>query len=313
MIPALQTPRAGRIGFALLVGLVLLPAGAASAAGTDCSGTWRLDVAPATPDKEAWLSADSWCRAARLPRSFTAEVRPGADGRPTLTGTPVKLKDVMVGGGRCELQFAGPTTGPKTYYELSIEVNASGAPVQGKARCAERTRESGEESSGITIELAVTGARSAAAAPPTPAPAGQLPPAGLDRAAASVVAACRKRDARALWRMMTPRFRSELDDRAADVRRSVPAADLQALFGHRGRPATFKGEAYLRHAVAGDSAANPCWRAERWDLRPGAAIADGFVVPVQSADGLAFDLRLTRRDRAWLLDQISKSAPAPKP
>jgi hypothetical protein len=302
----------GRIGFAFAVGLALLPARGAGAAGTDCSGSWRFDVTPATPDKEAWLSADSWCRAAKLPRTFSAELRTGPDGRAVVTGTPLRPTDVMAGSGRCEFQFAGPAASPTKVHELSIEVNASGTPIQGKARCAERTKVSDEKTDGISIELAVTGTRSTAAAPAGPSGPGAAVPAGADKAAAAVVAACRKREAPALWKMMTPRFRSELDGRAADVRRSVPAADLRSLFGHKGRPATFKGEAFLRHAVAEDSPANPCWRVERWDVRPAAATSSGFVVPVQSADDLAFGLTFTRNGRGWLLDQISKSVPAPK-
>ena len=59
----------GRLRVAPALGLLLL-ARTAGAADGDCSGTWRFQVAPPEPEKEAWLSPQSWCRAQRLPRTL---------------------------------------------------------------------------------------------------------------------------------------------------------------------------------------------------------------------------------------------------
>src|SRR5215831_10026175 len=98
---ALQSRRAGRLGVPLVLAVCFSPARMAGA--TDCSGSWRFEVASkVSPDAETVLSADSWCRAAKLPRTFTAEVRAGANGRAIITGTPQPPTDVLAGGGTCE-------------------------------------------------------------------------------------------------------------------------------------------------------------------------------------------------------------------
>lgn len=291
--------------------LSLVSARDAGAAGTECWGTWRFDVSRPRPDQEQWLAPDSWCRGAKLPRTFTAEARPGPDGRGILTGAPLRLLDVMKGSGRCEFQFSGPPAVAPRYYELSIDVNASGAVVEGKAHCAERTRESEDKSTGVAVDIPVAGGHSAAAGTPVPTHSPASAASGADRQAAAAVAACRHRDADALWKAMTPRFRSELDDRAAQVRRAA-AADLRRLFGYQGRPQDFKGLAYLRSVVNGeDSSTNPCWRADQWKLSPAVASSSGYVVPVER-DDVAMGFTFTKNDRDWQLDQMSKWARVPK-
>src|ERR1043165_8954108 len=131
MTPSLRGTRIEWAGFVVAFALAAVPA-RASAAGTECWGTWRFEVSRPTPDQEQMLEKDSWCRSAKLPRTFTAEARPGWEGRGILTGTPVRLLDIMKGGGRCECQFAGPPAAAPRYYELAIDVNATGAVVEGK-------------------------------------------------------------------------------------------------------------------------------------------------------------------------------------
>ena len=184
------------------------------------------------------------------------------------------------GGGRpLRVPVPGASTGPK-YHDISIDVNASGTVVQGKARCTEHVRKSEEKSSGLGIDLAVTGTHSPVVGGPVPAPSNPSLP-GVDNLAAAVVAACRKRDADSLWKTMTPRFRSEVGDRAAQVR-SAAGPDLRRLFGYKGRLANFDGLAYLRTTVKRDDRAmNACWHADEWKLSPALADSGGYVVPVE--------------------------------
>jgi hypothetical protein len=296
MKAALQLRRVGGLCFTLVLGWGLVPAREAGAAG-ECWGSWRFELAAPEPDKEVWLSADSWCRGAKLPKKLTVEVRPGEHGRAVMTGAPLRPSDVLAGAGRCEFQFAEGDGGAPKNHELSIEVSDSGA-VRGTARCSERKPASGGTRGGMSISVAVTGSRSSGADPRAGAP---------DPRAATVVAACRQRDGDALWKMLTPRFRAELDRRAAELRRSLPASELRNLYGHKGPPRTFNGLAFLRHVVkADDSPDSPCSGAESWTVPPGVA-SDGPLVTVQRKDGFAFTLRFARGDGGWQLDQISKS------
>ncbi len=295
-----------------LLGLGLVPARDARGASTDCSGTWRFDLARPTTDQEPWLWPDSWCRGKRLPRTFTVEARRGPDGSMTLTGTPLPPADIIFGGGRCEFQFSGPEMGPSKYHELTIEVNASGSIVQGKAHCAERTRDSADKASGVAIDVAVTGSHAREIGAPVPVPS--APPAPMaaaipsapDGVAASVAAACRQRDPDALWKLLTARFRLELDKEATRVRHAVPASDLGKLFRHEGRAAEFKGRAFLRYVVATESPRNPCWGVDHWEMRPAVATEGGYVVTVQTENAV-FGLRIKRGDRGWQLDRVSKA------
>ena len=294
-----------------LVALALAPG--ARANGADCSGKWRFEVASPTPDRDAVVSADSWCRAAKLPRTFTADVRFGPDGRAVVTGTPQRPTDLNAGAGRCEFQFSGPVRGPK-YDDITIDVNASGAVLQGTALCKEHVRESEEKTSGIGFALALTGSHSPGTGAPVPAPPDKAPasPSVVDKLAAAVVGACRKRDADSLWKTMTPRFRSEVDDRAAQVR-SAAGPDLRRLFGYKGRPANFDGLAYLRTTVKRDDRAmNACWHADEWKLSPALADSGGYVVPVERG-GFVSGFRFTKNERGWQLDQMSKWVPVVKP
>lgn len=223
-----------------------------------------------------------------------------------MAGDPLQPTDVLVGGGRCEFQFSEDTGGLPKNHELSVEVNATGTVVEGTARCSEREPKSaGEMRRGITIGVAVTGSRSSLL---------ETVAAGLEPMAAAVVTACRRQDPHALWKMMTPRFRAEIDRRAAEIRRAVPAADLRKLYGHRGRVGTFTGLPFLRHAVrTAGWTGNPCAEADGWHLGPAVAKPDGWVMAVRRADGFAFSLRFTRDDRGWHLDQISKVMPLRSP
>src|SRR5262249_11159459 len=109
----------------------------------------------------------------------------------------------------------------------------------------------------------------------------------------------------ALWKLLTPRFRSEVDNRAAQVRRAA-ASDLHRLFGYQGPPQEFKGLAYLRAIVkGGESPTNPCLGAERWTVSPAdATSAAGYIV--QRGDDYAMGLKFITTDGGWRLDQMSK-------
>jgi hypothetical protein len=288
-----------RVGFAVGLAALLLAAPVDGAGDDPCLGSWRFDLAAPEPAKEAWLSHDSWCRASRLPRTLVVEVRRGQDGRAIMTGTPLQPADVLAGHGKCDFRFSGSSRGLPQNHELAIEVDDAAGIVHGTGRCSQLRPEPDGTRSGATIEVAVTGSRSANANAPRPA---------VDQPAAAIIAACRQSDAKALWQLLTPRFRAELDRHAARVRRSVPAGDLETLYGHRGRPETFTGLAFLSHAVhTPGSPDNPCAGVEHWELGPGTATADGYVQAVHRSDGFAFSLKLTRGGRGWLLDQITKS------
>ena len=308
----LRSWRVSHLAFALV--LAFLFSLARSVRAADCSGIWRFEVAPLVPDAENHLSADSWCRAAKLPRTFTAEVRSGPNGRAVLTGTPQPPTDVAAAGGTCEFEFPGPASGPR-YHDITIEVKASGTVVEGKGHCTEHIRESKEKSSGAGINVSVTGSHLPVAGGPVPAPPGAVPASGRpgpDRLAVSVVAACQQRDAEALWKMMSERLRSEVDNRAAQVRRAA-GSDLRRLYGYKGRPEDFKGLAYLRTTMNGeDSAANLCWRVNDWELSPAVTTTGGYVVPVERGD-YAMGFTFSKNDRGWQLDQMSHWARVAKP
>jgi hypothetical protein len=296
--------RVGRLGLPLVVAFLLWPAHAVGA--TDCSGIWRFEVALLVPEADRYVSADSWCRGAKLPRTFTAEVRSGPNGRPVVTGTPQPPTDLGAVSGTCEFEFAGPAMG-RRYHDIKLEVNASGAVVDGKGLCTEHTRESEEKSSGIGVQVSVKGSHSPVPGGPVPAPQRSVPasgPPGPDRLAASIVAACQRRDADALWKMMSPRLRSEVDNRAAQVR-SAGAASLRRLYGYQGRPEDFKGPAYLRTTMTSeDSPTNLCWRVNEWEWSPAVPSAAGYVVPVERGD-YAMGFTFTKNERGWQLDQMS--------
>jgi hypothetical protein len=309
----LQPSRVGRLGFPLVLTFLLSPARAVGA--TDCSGIWRFEVAALVPESEKYVSADSWCRAAKLPHTFTAEVRLDPNGRATVTGTPQRPTDLYAVGGRCEFQFPGPEKGP-TYHDIKFEVNASGAVVEGTGVCMEHTRESQDKSTGIGVHLSVRGSHLPVTGGPVPGPpgsgAGPAPPGsapapgppGPDRLAVSVVAACQLRDAKALWKMMSPRLRSEADDRAAQIRSGAGSA-LRRLYGYKGRPENFKGLAYLRTTMTGeDSPTNLCWRVKEWEWSPAVPTAAGYVVPIERGD-YAMGLTFTKNAQGWQLDQMS--------
>jgi hypothetical protein len=307
-----QPSRVGRLGFPLVLAFLLSPARAVGA--TDCSGIWRFEVAPLVPEAEKYVSADSWCRAAKLPRIFTAEVRSGTNGQPIVTGTPQRPTDLYAVSGRCEFQFPGPVSG-RRYHDVTIEVNASGTVVQGNGHCTEHTRESEEKSSGIGVNLSVTGSHLPVAGGPVPAPPGSVPvsgPPSPDRLATSVVAACLVQNADALWKMMSPRLQSEIDDRATQVRRAA-GSNLHRLYGYKGRTGDFRGLAYLHTIMNGDdSPANLCWRVKEWEWSPAVPTAAGHVVPIERGD-YAMGLTFTKNDQGWQLDQMSQWARVPKP
>lgn len=278
------------------------------AAAADCWGRWQLQLAAPLPDQESWLTPGSWCRGKTLPRTFTVDISRSETGRLHTAGDPFSPTELAVGAGQCEFQFSEDTGVLPKNHELSIEVNAAGTVLKGKARCSEKKPKPEDPErmrGGITIELAVTGSR---------LPLPEVLAAGLESTASDVVGACQRRDPDALWKMMTPRFRAEIDQWASQVRRAVPAADLRKLYRHRGRVGTFTGLAYLRYAVRTEGwTGNPCAEAAGWELGQAIAKPDGWLMAVRRADGYAFSLRFTRDGRGWHLDQMSQVMPVHKP
>ena len=309
---ALPSWRTGRLGFLLVLAFLFSSARAVGA--TDCSGIWRFEVGRPTADTEKYLSAGSWCRAAKLPRTFTVQVRSGSNGRPVVTGTPQRPTDLYAVSGRCEFQFPGPDSGPK-YHDISIEVNASGAVVEGKGLCTEHTRESENKSFGTGVHVSVTGSHLPATGGLVLGPPGSASASGPpdpDRLAVSIVAACQLQNADALWKMMSPRLRTEVDNRAAQVRGGAGSA-LRSLYGYKGRPEDFKGLAYLRTTMnKEDSPTNLCWRVNEWEWSPAVPTAAGYVVPVERGD-YAMGFTFMKNDLGWQLDQMSHWERTPKP
>ncbi|HLK92927.1 MAG TPA: hypothetical protein VKZ18_23745 [Polyangia bacterium] len=308
---ALPSWHVGRLGLPLMLGFLLSPARAVGA--TDCSGVWRFEVSLLAPEADKYVSAESWCRAAKLPRTFTAQVRSDPNGRTVVTGTPQRPTDLYAVSGRCEFQFPGPDQGSK-FSDIKLEVNASGAAVEGTGVCMEHTRESEDKSTGVGVHLSVKGSHLPATGGSIPAPPEAAPasgPPGPDRLAASIVAACMVRDADVLWKMMSSRLRSEVDGRAAQVRSAGEPA-LRRLYGYKGRLEDFKGAAYLRTTMNGeDSPTNLCWHVKEWEWSPAVPTPAGYVVPVERGD-YAMGFTFTKSERGWQLDQMSHWERVPK-
>jgi hypothetical protein len=112
--------------------------------------------------------------------------------------------------------------------------------------------------------------------------------------------------------MMSPRLRSEVDGRAAQVR-SAAGSRLGRMYGFKGRPEDFKGLAYLRTTMNDeDSPTNLCWRVKEWEWSPAVPTAAGYVVPVERGD-YAMGFTFTKNARGWQLDQMSQWARVPRP
>ena len=295
----------------LVLGLVLCLSRSAQAG--DCWGSWRFEVSAPSQEKENWLSPESWCRGARLPRTLAVDLKRVGESEFTLTGTPLHPTDFLRGGRHCEFVFAEGIGGVPKNHALSIEVNESGAAVSGKARCSEKEPVPLKgPRPGITIDLAVTGSRSSSSGAGLHDARSSSDVPVIDPRPAAVLAACKQRDGGALWKIMTPRFQSEVNRRAAQLRGSLPASDLKELYGHTGRIAAFTGVKYLRQIVkAPDSPDSPCSGVEQWEVGQGAVSAGRFVVPIQREEAFAFALSFTVKFRTWKLDQISKAVRTP--
>lgn len=98
----------------------------------DCLGQWRLTIGAFAELEVSPQEKDSWCRS--LPHDLTVELRKDPNGRPSVAGAPLQPTDVLVGAGKCEFQFDGPTTGVPANYSLTIEV-PSDASADGRAKC----------------------------------------------------------------------------------------------------------------------------------------------------------------------------------
>lgn len=297
----------------LVIGLVLCLSRSVQAG--DCWGSWRFEISAPSQEKEDWLSPESWCRGARLPRTLAVGLKRDGESGFTLTGTPLQPRDLLRGGRHCEFVFAEGTGGVPKNHTLSIEVNESGDVVSGKARCSEKEPAPLKgPRPGITIDLAVTGSRSSSSDASLHGARSSSGAPVIDPRPAAVLAACKRQDGKALWTMMTPRFQSEVNGRAAQLRHSLRATDLNELYRHTGPSSAFTGLAYLCQVVKSPhSPDNPCSDVEQWEVGESAGSAGGFVVPIQRGDGFAFALTFTGKARRWKLDRISKAVRPPRP
>ena len=294
-------------GFYLLSAMLLFQSGPASAAGTKCVGQWHLDLSPPEPAAEAWLPEGSWCRAKTLPKVIAVSVHPKEDGLVSTSGTPYSPTDVLNAGGRCEFRFEGKASGLSENNDLDVDVDDAGPTVRGTAKCSEYdSRKPDGTRSGTSIAIAVSGTRSAATVATAQAATGH------EQVLATVVSACRKHQPDDLWAVMTARFRAELEQRASDLRRAMPAADLRQLYGYRGQPQNFSGQDYLRHVVKSTQALdNPCANAEQWRVGKSSPVAGGTLVLVHQPQGVAFGLKFAQDKPVWRLDQITKLVSKP--
>ena len=286
----------GQVG----VTLVLLLQARSGGAAADCWGKWHVELARPDAEKEAWVSPDSWCRGMTLPRNLDLDVRRSDAGGVSVTGTPLRPSDVLVGAGKCTFEFSGSESHVPPDHELTIEVAVDGSSVHGTARCSQKTPGPNGRK-GMAIGVAVTGSVAAEAASAS-VDTGEL--------VAGVTRACERRDADALWKMSSPRFQAANEERAAQIRAAVSPSDLRRLFGFRGRPETFTGLAFLRYAAKTDRPAeNPCTDAARWKVEETAPLPDRRSAAIRRPNGLAFGVTFVRGARGWQLDEISKSVP----
>jgi hypothetical protein len=289
-------------GIYLLPPALLLYSGPARAAGTRCVGEWHLDLSPPEPAAQAWLPEGSWCRAKTLPKGIEVSVHPRGNGLVSASGTPYSPTDVFNAGGRCEFRFEGKASGLSEKNDLAVDVEDVGPTVRGTAKCSEYdARKPDGTHSGASIVIAVSGTRSAAnvaTAPSAPA---------HEQVLATVLSACRNQQPDALWAVMTTRFRAELEQRASELRKAVPAADLRQLYGYRGQPQNFSGQEYLRHVVRSTQPLdNPCANAKQWRVGKSSPVAGGTLVLVQQLQGVVFGLQFSQDKQVWRLDQITK-------
>ena len=197
------------------------------------------------------MSADSWCRAAKLPHTFTAEVRLGPNGRVTVTGTPPAADGPVCGCRPLRVPVPGARQGPDvSRHQVRGEcvrhrrrghgrLHGAHARIGGQEHWDRRPplREGQPFARGWWV-----GSRPARPAPLRPRlrPTGPRSPCGFDRGGLP------GRDADALWKMMSPRLRSEVDSRAARIRgapRVPPAPHIRV----RGSAGGFQGVGVPSH------------------------------------------------------------------
>ena len=288
----------------LLPAALLAGAAPAKAAGT-CEGQWHFELSRPDPGAEEWLPKGSFCLADRLPKAIDVSLRYRAGGGAEMSGSPHEPADVMTGSGQCKFVFEGKASGLPEENELDIEVPDGTATISGFARCSHADpRKADGTRSGMTVALKVTGTRSS--------PASAALVAGPDETVAAVLRACRTRTAEDLWNLMTKRFRAEIDQRAASLRQSLPAAELRRIYGYRGPGAGFTGLVYLGQVLQDHpSIENPCADAAQWKVGKTAAKDGGTLTVISRPDGTAFGLRFAVEKRTWLLDQITKTVAKP--
>lgn len=284
--------------------VLLLGARHANAAGK-CEGQWHFELSRPNPAAEEWLPKGSFCGARKLPTSLDVSLRYRAGGGIEMSGSPYKPTDVMTAGGQCEFVFEGKASGLPADNGLRIEVADRASAVQGTAKCRQAEPGAADGTrTGTSIEIAVTGTHASAVS--------ATPSTGPDAIVASVLRACRQRSADDLWNLMTPRFRAEIDGRAASVRQSMPATDLRKLYDYRGPGEGFTGLVYLRQVVKGRHAVeNPCADAARWKVGETGDVGGGTTTVVHRPDGTAFGLKFAKDNQTWRLDQLTKTVAKP--
>jgi hypothetical protein len=289
-------------GLLLISVMLFLSSRPASSAEPRCVGQWHFELMP-DPAKDSWVPEGSLCRSKKLPRVFDISVWPKGDGYVDMSGTPYSPTDLYTLGGVCDFRFEGKDSGLPENNDFAIEVKDSESMVRGEAKCSEASpRRPDGVRTGVSLVAAVTGTRSPGRAH-TPA----APSPNHEQVLATVLRACREGEPDALWKVMTARFRAEIEQRAAEMRESLNAADLRKLYGYHGQRRKFSGLDYLRYSLTtGDSYHNPCGNAKQWKVGLSKPIAGGTFVAIERSAVAAFGLKFVKDNQVWQLDQITQ-------
>lgn len=291
-------------GLALISGIVVGPT-RSLAAENGCSGLWHFEIRQPTPEQEAWLSPHSLCRSQSLTRTLDLEYKQG-DRLPTLLSkSSYRPIEVLFGDSTCEFRLE--TDDQPVRFGLAFEVPAKGTQVKGKVECSESEAKPDGTRSGMHLDLEVsakhTDESDLGGEPAHSVGQGEAP----ERELAMVIEACQKAKAERLWELMTPRFRSEVDMRAAEKVKVLSPADLKRIYQYVGKPRGFTGRILLRQALKlGDATDNPCAGAARWRIIERGPVKDAYVVAIERDRDRNFGLRFLRDGTTWRLDQITQ-------
>lgn len=133
--------------------------------------------------------------------------------------------------------------------------------------------------------------------------------------------ACRQRDVGPIWALAAPELQQQLDQRAAELARSLSAEELRKGFpGFRGATSEFTGRAYLDALLrTDDRLLSPCHGAQGWELADAVSEPPVHQFRVARPDGNDMLLTFVLRENRWRLRDLSRpvevvrEAPLPSP